>query len=1089
MGRNAHDDHSGQADAQHILRLDAQSGEPLSLPSHDLGNAQILRDGSDLLLQSAGKSIIIENYFTANAQPLITGQGGLTLTPELVRSFAQPADGVQYAQKGSIDDVSPVGIIREATGDATVTHTNGVVEKAAIGTPIYEGDIVETKAGGAINITFVDDTSFAVSENARMAIDEYVFDPSTQGGESNFSVLRGVFVFTSGLIGREDPDDVKIETPVGSIGIRGTIIMGHINPDGESQITVVEGAIVVKNSSGETTLSQQFETVKLSGMNTPMADAAVLNSTQVANDYNVIRSVSGPLFSTFDDAGTAPSQPAVDAPVDAAPKGADDAAPTPQDAEQPVSTEPVNKTDAAPANAETTTEALAQLDAGSDLNLTSFDADFDQNAGIVNILALNNNPLTSAASQSITAASIFSAPAAPLGGTPLNHADTTPAVNPSSPYIDPALLVPPVSGGGAIPPTTTPPTPTPIPPVTTIGTLDLNLNTLISTSTGGSYMAGATAGAGYGSNIAALGDINHDGRMDFATVNNLNTGGSLFVNDSAGTRNTINLGGTPYVLSDTSELTVAGIGDFNRDGFSDIALGAYLADDSGQLNSGRIIIASGANPSQSLMQITGFSAGQFAGFSISGAGDYNGDGISDLIIGAPYYAGTGVTYILFGTTSNAAININTLNPSQGIVIAGGSGKQFGNDVAGIGDFNGDGYSDLVSSEPLSGTVKVFFGNNAGVQQTPLTITGIGVDPLNKSIPVVGMGDMNGDGKSDFAVADNVTNTVHVFYGGSSLSGTLNVSSSNLKITLTAGSDLISGGSAGDFNGDGYDDAVIATRTGSTVDVYVFYGDQNLSGTVNLGTVTDDKVFHMTLDLSSTQFNLANAATSEINLTLTSAGDLNNDGFDDLLIGSPELSDNAGGLLIVYGRAESYDLATGAVQMGVIANQAGQTLIGGTGAETMSNMNGTTTYNDIAFKAGGGNDVIDLFGNTARGIDGGTGFDTLNIMSGGNIDLRGLGDNLSSLEQINMGNTTASTLTLRIDQIFQLLQQSSDGTLHFSTDASGSSLRIDNNDNGKLTLTDLGFTDQGTANGTESWGFGGYTLYVDSDVAVTVANVA
>src|SRR5690606_34956883 len=102
----------------------------------------------------------------------------------------------QYAQKGSVDDASPVGIIREATGEATVTHTTGVVEKAGIGTPIYEGDIVETKAGGAVNITFIDNTTFAVSENARMAIDEYVFDPATQGGESNFSVLRGVFVFT-----------------------------------------------------------------------------------------------------------------------------------------------------------------------------------------------------------------------------------------------------------------------------------------------------------------------------------------------------------------------------------------------------------------------------------------------------------------------------------------------------------------------------------------------------------------------------------------------------------------------------------------------------------------------------------------------------------------------------------------------------------------------------------------------------------------------------------------------------------------------------------------------------------------------------
>lgn len=1081
MGRYAQDDHNGQADAQHILRFDAQSGDSLALPIHDLGNAQILRDGSDLLLQSAGKSVIVENYFTADTAPVMTGQNGMALTPELVRSFAQPVDGVQYAQKGSVDDASPVGIIREATGEATVIHTTGVVEKAGIGTPIYEGDIVETKAGGAINITFIDDTTFAVSENARMAIDEYVFDPATQGGESNFSVLRGVFVFTSGLIGREDPDDVQIETPVGSIGIRGTTIMGHINPDGESQITVVEGAIVVRNTTGETTLSQQFETVKISGMNAPMGDADVLNANQVANDYNVIRSVSAPLFSTFDDAGQTADQPPGEAPVDAAPQGADDAAPAP-DAEQPAPAEPVNKTDAAPANAETTAEALAQLD---DQNLISFDAGFDQNAGIENTLGLNNNALDNAADQPLTVASIFSAPA-PLPGAPaVPHTSAAP-ISPTAPVIDPTLLPPPIvsaPGGTVITPPVT------IPPVTTTGTIDLDLNTLISTATGGNYIAGATAGANYGTNLAALGDINHDGRMDYATVNDRSTGGSLFVNDNGGNNHTVNLGSMPYYLSDTTGLTVAGLGDFNRDGFGDIAIGAYLADDSGQLSSGKIIIASGANPSQAVMQVTGFTAGQFAGFSISGAGDFNGDGINDLIVGAPYNAGTGITYILFGTSSNSTININTLNPTQGIAIAGNAGKQFGADIAGIGDFNGDGYSDLVSSEPLSGTVKLFFGNNAGVQQSPLTITGIGTDPSDKSIPVVGMGDMNGDGRSDFALADNLTNTVHIFYGGSHISGTVNVSASSLKITVGAGSDLIGGGSAGDFNSDGHDDAVIATRLGDTVDIYVFYGDSNLSGTVNMATLTDDKVFHMTLDLSSSQFNLANPLTSEINLSLTSAGDLNNDGFDDLLVGAPELSDNTGGVLVIYGRAEGYDLATGAVQMGVSANQTGQTLIGGSSAETMSNMNGATSYDNIAFKAGGGNDTINLFGNSVRGIDGGAGYDTLNIMSGGNIDLRGLGDHLSSVEQFNIGATTAGTLTLRIDQIFQLLQQSSDGTLRFSTDATGATLRIDNNDNGKSTLADLGFTDQGTTGSTESWGFGGYTLYVDSDVAVTVASVA
>src|SRR5690606_30589150 len=122
--------------------------------------------------------------------------------------------------------------------------------------------IIETDAQGAVNIVFLDETSMAISESAKIAVDEYTFDPSTESGTTNLSVLRGLFVFTSGLIGRDDPDDVSIDTPVGSIGIRGTIIAGEIKPGGESNISVLEGAIVVKNGLGETTLSDQFETVR-----------------------------------------------------------------------------------------------------------------------------------------------------------------------------------------------------------------------------------------------------------------------------------------------------------------------------------------------------------------------------------------------------------------------------------------------------------------------------------------------------------------------------------------------------------------------------------------------------------------------------------------------------------------------------------------------------------------------------------------------------------------------------------------------------------------------------------------------------------
>jgi hypothetical protein len=223
-----------------------------------------------------------------------------------VNSFTKSSP--QYAANDTQTDESPVGAVQEVTGVATVTHLDGTTETIANGTPIYQGDIIETDAAGAVNIKFVDETSFAVSEDARLAIDEYVYDAGTQSGTTNFSVLKGVFVFTSGLIGRDDPDDVHIETPVGSIGIRGTIIAGNVN---SGEITVVEGAIVLTDQNGhEVTLTNQFETARFNGAE-GIQHMGQLSANDVAQKFFIVSKVSPTLFSSINDAAS--EQPSDDA--------------------------------------------------------------------------------------------------------------------------------------------------------------------------------------------------------------------------------------------------------------------------------------------------------------------------------------------------------------------------------------------------------------------------------------------------------------------------------------------------------------------------------------------------------------------------------------------------------------------------------------------------------------------------------------------------------------------------------------------------------------------------------------------------------
>lgn len=280
------------------LRLEIE-GSRVDLPDASyVRDADMTREGVDLVLNGPEGKIVIEGYFAADPAPVLVAPDGTALTPQLVESFTH--GNAQFAANATATDASPVGSVQEVTGNATVTHADGTKESVVIGTPIFEGDIVETDANGAVNIMFVDQTSFAVSEDARLAIDKYVFDPATQAGTTDFSILKGVFVFTSGLIGRDDPDDVKIETPAGSIGIRGTIIAGNVT---SGEITVVEGAIVLHDLQGhEITLASQFETARFNSNGGGIEHMGQLSASDVSTRFSSVANVSPSLFSSVHDA-------------------------------------------------------------------------------------------------------------------------------------------------------------------------------------------------------------------------------------------------------------------------------------------------------------------------------------------------------------------------------------------------------------------------------------------------------------------------------------------------------------------------------------------------------------------------------------------------------------------------------------------------------------------------------------------------------------------------------------------------------------------------------------------------------------------
>src|SRR5579862_975891 len=135
--------------------------------------------------------------------------------------------------------IKPIGKVVSAKGAVTVEHVNAVVVQAALGSnsgqtkigdPIYLGDIVQTGADGRLGITFADGTAFDLSSNARMVMTEFIYDPNSQTNSTLLSLTKGQFTFVAGKIAKSG--DMKIDTPVATMGIRGTTPHVEISDDG-----------------------------------------------------------------------------------------------------------------------------------------------------------------------------------------------------------------------------------------------------------------------------------------------------------------------------------------------------------------------------------------------------------------------------------------------------------------------------------------------------------------------------------------------------------------------------------------------------------------------------------------------------------------------------------------------------------------------------------------------------------------------------------------------------------------------------------------------------------------------------------------
>lgn len=163
----------------------------------------------------------------------------------VVGFVAMPADA---QVRPAVQDVveKPIGKVVVATGKVTIERvsavviqasTSGATDQVKAGDPVYQGDVVATGADGRVGINFTDGTSFNLSANARMALNEFVYDPKSSSNSSLISLTKGTFTFVAGQVAKTG--GMKVDTPVATMGIRGTTPRVEISDDGSVRFSTL----------------------------------------------------------------------------------------------------------------------------------------------------------------------------------------------------------------------------------------------------------------------------------------------------------------------------------------------------------------------------------------------------------------------------------------------------------------------------------------------------------------------------------------------------------------------------------------------------------------------------------------------------------------------------------------------------------------------------------------------------------------------------------------------------------------------------------------------------------------------------------
>ncbi|HMU65111.1 MAG TPA: integrin alpha [Nitrosomonas sp.] len=535
---------------------------------------------------------------------------------------------------------------------------------------------------------------------------------------------------------------------------------------------------------------------------------------------------------------------------------------------------------------------------------------------------------------------------------------------------------------------------------------------------------------------------------------------------------------------------------------------------------------------------------QYSIISVSSVGDFNADGFDDVFVKTVTDEIFPISsYIVFGKASSfgSKFELDSLNGINGFQLDEDTLQDRPHSASGLGDINGDGFDDFAIS--VNSTGYVVFGKASGF--SPLlslsSLDGNNGFQLMDSFSVNSAGDVNGDGFNDLAIIAADTSYV-VFGKASGFSSTVNLSGldgetgfrlDNRSNNHNDDSRFLSASSAGDINGDGFDDLIIETFTDHNINHYIVFGKASGFGPkFELSNLDGNDGFRFYRD-------------GFVAFSASGAGDFNSDGFDDLIIGFPDIdiagNVDAGASYVVFGSASEFkpeiDLsrldsstglrfdgiakfegsgdrvshagdingdgfgdvmisgrgAPGKLELGyptvyaVFGNAAGNGIyhLGSPKADLLDNHSSQTESfvsgngNDTmiggeggdVFYGGAGNDVIRVTTLDFHLINGGSGFDNLEVNgSGQSLVLADFQGRISGIEMINLAGTGDNTLTITALDLLNL----SDST---------NMLQIDGNTDDTIKILGSDWVDSGITDGYHSYTHGAAVLKIGVNIAV------